>query len=187
MSRPSDQLLMLRAKEGDTDAFELLVERHKDMVYAVCFSVLRSWQDAEEAAQDTFLKLFRKRDLYDETRTLEPWLLRIAGNTSRDMARRRRSATLPGTREQHGQSALELLEDSRLSRSSQQDITSQAVRQEIERMSDRVRVPLELRYLSGLTNVEIAQAMGISLSSVKQRLARGKDLLQSRLWGMVNS
>ena len=90
MSRPSDQQLMLRAKRGDTDAFELLVERHKDMIYAVCYSVLRSRQDAEEAAQDTFLKLFRKRDLYDESRALEPWLLRIAGNTSRDKARRRR-------------------------------------------------------------------------------------------------
>jgi RNA polymerase sigma-70 factor (ECF subfamily) len=187
MSRPSDQLLMLRAKEGDTDAFELLVERHKDMVYGVCFSVLRSRQDSEEAAQDTFLKLFRKRDLYDENRALEPWLLRIAGNTSRDMARRRRATSLPGTREQQGQSALELVEDSRLSMRRQQDLTGQAVRQEIERMSERIRVPLELRYLNGLTNVEIAQVMGISLSSVKQRLARGKDLLQSRLAGVVNS
>lgn len=177
---------MLRAKEGDTDAFEVLVERHKDMVYAVCYSVLRSRQDAEEAAQDTFLKLFRKRDLYDESRALEPWLLRIAGNTSRDMARRRRTVALPGTREQHGQSALELLEDSRLSHRRQQDLTGQAVRQAIERMSERIRLPLELRYLNGLTNVEIAQVLGISLSSVKQRLARGKDLLHSRLSGVVS-
>lgn len=180
-------MLMLRAREGDTDAFELLVERHKDMVYGVCFSVLRSRQDAEEAAQDTFLKLFRKRDLYDDSRALEPWLLRIAGNTSRDMARRRRATTLPGAREQQGQSVLELVEDSRMSQRSQQDLTGQAVRQEIERMSARIRVPLELRYLNGLTNVEIAQVMGISLSSVKQRLARGKDLLQSRLEGVGQS
>ncbi|MHC4853619.1 MAG: RNA polymerase sigma factor [Planctomycetota bacterium] len=116
----------------------------------------------------------------------EPWLLRIAGNTSRDMARRRRAAMLPGARD-HGQPALELLEDARLTRRSQQDATRQAVRQEIERMSERVRVPLELRYLNGLTNVEIAQVMGISLSSVKQRLARGKDLLQSRLSGVLHS
>ena len=91
MPRPSDPQLMLRAKSGDTDAFELLVERHKDMVYMVCYSVLRSRQDAEEAAQDTFLKLFRKRHLYDESRALVPWLLRIAGYTSRDLARRRGS------------------------------------------------------------------------------------------------
>ena len=80
-----------------------------------------------------------------------------------------------------------LLEDARLTRQSQQEATRQAVRQEIERMSERIRVPLELRYLNGLTNVEIAQVMGISLSSVKQRLARGKDVLQSRLSGVMNS
>ncbi len=187
MPRPSDPQLMFRAKAGDTDAFELLVERHKDMVYMVCYSVLRSRQDAEEAALDTFLKLFRKRNLYDESRALEPWLLRIAGNTSRDMARRRRSSTLPGTRDHYGQPALELLEDSRLTRESQQDATCQAVRQEIARMSPRIRVPVELRYLNGLTNSDIAQVMGISLSSVKQRLARGKDLLQSRLLGVLHS
>ena len=54
-------------------------------------------------------------------------------------------------------------------------------------MSPRIRVPVELRYLNGLTNSEIAQVMGISLSSVKQRLARGKDLLQSRLLGVMQS
>ena len=186
MESPSDEVLIRDLAGGEEGALQLLVTRHQGAV--------RGWlakrlviEDAEEAAQDTFLKLFRKRDLYDVDRALEPWLLRIAGNTSRDMARRRRTAALPGAREHQGQSALELLEDVRLSQRSQQEVTSQAVRQEIERMSERIRVPLELRYLNGLTNVEIAEVLEISLSSVKQRLARGKDLLQSRLHGVMKS
>ena len=81
---------MLRVQSGDLGAFEQLVERYQDMVYGLALSILRSPEDAEEAAQDAFLKLFRARDQFDATREVEPWLLRIAGNACRDRLRRRR-------------------------------------------------------------------------------------------------
>ena len=58
------------------------------------------------------------------------------------------------------------------------------VRGELEQLSERVRLPLELKYLRGFTNLQIAEALGISLSNVKVQLARGKDILSSRLQGV---
>ena len=59
------------------------------MVYGLALSILRNPEDAEEAAQDAFVKLFVSRQKFDTARDLEPWLLRIAGNAGRDRLRRR--------------------------------------------------------------------------------------------------
>jgi RNA polymerase sigma-70 factor (ECF subfamily) len=173
--------LMSRVKQGDVAAFESIVERFKSQVFGLCYSLVRSREDAEEAAQDTFLKLFRSRDLFDEARALEPWLLRIAGNASRDVLRRRRTAALPTVRDRDGDLLMQLLEDPRTSRDDQNSAVRQAVRQAIDQMSERFQQPLVLRYLNGLTNRQIADVLGISVSNVKVRLARAKDVLESRL------
>lgn len=89
---------MLRVQAGDLEAFAQLVDRFQTMVYGLALSILRRPEDAEEAAQDTFLKLFRGRAQFDGSRALEPWLLRIAGNACRDKLRRRRTGELPQTR-----------------------------------------------------------------------------------------
>lgn len=174
---------MLRIQAGDLEAFAQLVERFQNMVYGLALSILRRPEDAEEAAQDAFLKLFRARQQFDGTRSLEPWLLRIAGNACRDKLRRRRAGQLP-----LAQSDDDLTPDLPDPRYQQQasgrhqvDVT---VRGELDRLSEKVRLPLELKYLRGLTNQQIAESLGISLSNVKVQLARGKDILQSRLQGV---
>ncbi len=181
MRRLDDKELMQQVKDGEIAAFEQIVDRHKGMVYGLCYSMLRSREDAEEAAQDTFLKLFRSRDLFDAERALGPWLLRIAGNTSRDVLRRRRGNALPVLHDQEGQSILHLLEDPRDEDRAEKEVTSQAVQHAIEQMSERFRLPLVLRYQNGMTNQQIADALEISVSNVKLRLARAKDVLQGRL------
>ena len=180
MDRVTDEGLMRRVKLGEVAAFEAIVDRHKGSVYGLCFSMLRSREDAEEASQDTFLKLFRSRHLFDDTRPLQPWLLRIAGNTSRDLIRRRMTNQV-GVRGADSELMMKLVEDPRSVRSQERAATRQAVRHAIDQMNVRFREPLVLRYLNGLTNVEIAQTLGISLSNVKIRLARAKDVLSSRL------
>ena len=182
MPRPTDEQLMVRVKEGDLDAFEAIVERHKNAVYSLAFSILRRREDAEEAAQDTFLKLFRRRDLFDESRILGPWLLRIAGNTCRDQLRRRVATRLPMVRESRDPERVFEIQDPRPTDSL---TTNQLVRHALEGLSDRHRIPLELKYLHQYTNQQIAEALGISVSNVKVRIARAKDVLQTRLDGSL--
>lgn len=179
---------MLRVQAGDLGAFEQLVERFQSMVHGLAMSILRRPEDAEEAAQDAFLKLFRARSQFDHTRSLEPWLLRIAGNACRDKLRRRRSAELPlaetGRRPDDDRDPLLDLPDARAAQGAARQHVDHTVRGELEQLSDRVRLPLELKYLRGFTNQQIAEALDISLSNVKVQLARGKDILASRLQGV---
>lgn len=178
---------MLRIQAGDLDAFAQLVQRFQNMVYGLALSILRRPEDAEEAAQDTFLKLFRARGQFDGTRVLEPWLLRIAGNACRDKLRRRRAAALPIASSDEDLT-LDLpdyrLPEERHSLAGSQKPGHSAVIGELDRLSDKVRLPLELKYLRGLTNQQIAESLGISISNVKVQLARGKDILASRLQGV---
>lgn len=171
--------LMLRVQAGDLEAFEQLVERYQNMVYGLALSILRRPEDAEEAAQDTFVKLFRARDQFDGTRDLEPWLLRIAGNACRDRLRRRRVAALPVVDDTQGGDMTQQLPDIREPSGSQ--TVQQLVRGELDRLSHKSRLPLELKYLRGFTNQQIAEALGVSVSNVKVQLARAKNVLQSRL------
>ncbi|MBK8098302.1 MAG: sigma-70 family RNA polymerase sigma factor [Planctomycetes bacterium] len=176
---------MLRVQAGDLDAFEQLVERYKSMVYGLALSILRRPEDAEEAAQDAFVKLFRARDRFDGERSLEPWLLRIAGNACRDLARRRRAARLPGQDATSADDVMHVVADPRTPVHGR--AVDQMVRHELEQLSERFRLPLELKYLRGMTNHQIAEAMGISISNVKVQVARAKDILQSRLAGEVEA
>jgi len=172
---------MLRVQSGDLGAFEQLVERYQDMVYGLALSILRSPEDAEEAAQDAFLKLFRARDQFDATREVEPWLLRIAGNACRDRLRRRRVVgSLPVMRDEGADALAQRVADPGASADNAAAM-QQAVRAELDRLSERARLPLELKYLRGMTNQQIADALGISVSNVKIQLARAKDILASRL------
>lgn len=185
---------MLRVQAGDLEAFEQLIERFQTMVHGLAISMLRRPEDAEEATQDTFLKLFRARSTFDSERKLGPWLLRIAGNACRDRLRRRRAAELPTVRlDSEDRDVLSELPDPRLGHGASRDHIAPTVRSELDMLSSKVREPLELKYLRGQTNQEIAHALGISVSNVKVQLARGKDLLASRLegigmtWGRVGA
>lgn len=177
---------MLQVQAGDLGAFEQLVARYQTMVHGLAMSILRKPEDAEEATQDAFLKLFRARGSFDHSRTLEPWLLRIAGNACRDKLRRRRAAELPMAQAvgEEGRDPLLDVPDLRAMQGASRRFVDHSVRGELEQLSDRVRQPLELKYLRGFTNQQIADALGISVSNVKVQIARGKDILASRLQGV---
>lgn len=186
MHELTDEQLMGRVQAGDIAAFERLVERLKGVVYSLAYSMLRSREDAEEAAQDTFLKLFRSRDQFDASRRLEPWLLRIGGNTCRDVLRRRvaRAGVLTGP---EGEQLARHVADPDSTSREWTEATREAVRAAIADLSDKLRLPLVLKYVNGFTNPQIASALGISVSNVKVRVARAKDVLQSRLDEVVES
>ena len=179
MHEADDETLMRDVQRGDIAAFEAVVERHKGVVYGLCYSMLRSREDAEEAAQDTFVKLFRARDRFDADRRLEPWLLRIAGNTCRDSLRRRKTDGPPLANSVDSEQLARLVPDP--DGGLPVETTRQAVRHELDRLSDKLRLPLLLRYVNGFTNQQVADTLGISVSNVKVRMARAKDVLEGRL------
>lgn len=83
-------LIVNRYLENDTSAFAQLMRRYQDRVFRLCYHLLRNRQDAEDATQETFTRVARHLDHWDQSRPLEPWLMTIAGNRCRTVLARRR-------------------------------------------------------------------------------------------------
>lgn len=179
LARASDEELMRLVRDGDLVAFERLVERFKVGVFSLCYQILRSREDAEEASQDAFVKAFRARESYDVERKVSPWLLRIASNAARDILRKRQARVVVNT-DLLSAEAEQLLDPDQLRSDSK--LESEEVHKALGELSEQYRTPLVLKYLHGLTNQEIADTMGMSLSSLKVRLSRARELLHARLW-----
>ncbi len=169
---------MSLVQAGDLEAFECLVDRYKVAVYSLCRHLLGNPEDAEEASQDTFLKVFRARDRFDPERRFQPWVLKIAGNAARDLLRRRRP------REVVNSEVLEA-EAERLGGGDGDELRRRLDAEEIRRvlrdLSEETRLPLVLKYLHGMKNREVAATLGISLSSLKVRLGRAREILHARI------
>ena len=89
----SDETAVARARAGDRDAFQVLVERHSRPLFSLAFRMTGNEQDAEDVVQETLLRAYRKIEKFDERASFRTWLYRITVNCSLDLvrARKRRS------------------------------------------------------------------------------------------------
>ncbi|SIO57517.1 RNA polymerase sigma factor, sigma-70 family [Singulisphaera sp. GP187] len=168
------ELLRIFVEDRDAKAFETLMARHGPRVWRVCRQVLGQSQDAEDAFQSTFLLLAGKASSICKRDSLGPWLHgvahRIAVRSRVDTSRRRiREYKVRQTTEVTGDSQVEA------------DEVHRALHEEIDRLPAKLREPIRLCYLDGRTTNEAAQLIGCPTSTVKERLARGRERLQSRL------
>lgn len=167
---------MLRAQRGDGHAFETLVRAHWEIAFRLAYLITRNTADAEDAAQEAFVKGWRALGRFRSTEPLRPWLLRIVANE----ARNRRRAT--GRRAQLGLRA----EAARLSGDaapSPEDLAVAADERarllaELERLPDGARTVLACRYLLDLSEAETAAVLGVRPGTVKSRTARALDRLR---------
>lgn len=161
----SDEALAEAARNGDRSAYSQLVERYRDLAYACAYSLLRSREDAEDVAQEAFVKAYSALDRYDPVRCWGAWLMCIVRNLCRDQHRRRkvRSDAVLGWRpEPDGPTPEKRLLDEERRRS---------LRQAVDGLPEHLRAPVILHYGYGLTYGEIAMALGLSNSTVVGRLA----------------
>jgi RNA polymerase sigma-70 factor (ECF subfamily) len=101
-----ERVLIERSLGGDHDAFAELVTRHDNAVFQLAWRILRVREDAEDAAQETFLRAWRSLSRFDRSRKFHPWLMRIAANVAISAAQRRRSIVVI-----HDDRALESIPD----------------------------------------------------------------------------
>jgi len=167
----NEQVLLRRfAQSRDALAFCELVEGHKNMVFAACRRVLGNRADAEDAAQDCFLKLAEAAGRLKAP--ISGWLHTVAVRSSIDILR---SETARKTRERT------------VAKSDVQptDVRWAGVEADVdaalESLSKRLRMPIVLRFLEGRTQEEVAAALGVSRRTVATRLDRGIELLRRRL------
>jgi RND family efflux transporter MFP subunit len=172
---PTDgQLLDRYVVQRDEAAFELLLWRHGTMVLNVCRRVLRDEHDAEDAFQATFLAFVRKARSIVRREAVAGWLYRVAYRVALE-ARSRVQKT--AQREKRGAEKLALAEGTEAG----WDELRPLLDEEVNRLPERLRLPLVLCYLEGKTNEEAARQLGCPAGTIFSRLARGRDLLRRRL------
>lgn len=168
-----DREWIVRAREGDPEAFSILVDRHQQPVFNLCYRMLHNREDADDAAQEAFLKAYRGLAKYDEQKSFRTWLLSIAAHHCIDRLRRKRfqwvSLEALGGLVNTGAEGLE----STVERQEQGQQLERALMQ--LRTTDRAVVVL--RYWHELSHQEIGEALSLTASAVKSRLYRAKRQL----------
>jgi RNA polymerase sigma factor (sigma-70 family) len=177
----SESALLARACGGDIDAYEQLVRLHQQIAFRTALVLARNSADAEEAAQDAFVKAWRALRRFDRSRPFRPWLLAIVANEARNRRRaagRREALVLravaasPGAADGAGAASpeLALLVAERHG----------ALVAALERLDERDRQVIACRYLLELTEAEIAAALGCRAGTVKSRLSRALERLRAQ-------
>jgi RNA polymerase sigma-70 factor (ECF subfamily) len=177
---PTDNDLMLRARDGDSSAFEDLVRRWEGPVGRVLARLAGAGADVEDLLQEVFLRLYSSRARYRARGAFSTWLFTIARNVASDSRRRRRA------RERR----LERLEESAAgnplaSRRTADPVASEEVRERIERAIERLpeelRDALVLKHFGDLTFSEVARITGVPASTLKSRVMAALEALRKEL------
>jgi RNA polymerase sigma-70 factor (ECF subfamily) len=183
--------LIESAREGDAAAFEEIMIRYERRVLRTAWRILGSREDAQDAAQDVFLRIFRYLKSYRGTQDFEGWLYRIIVNACRDIARKRpplvstRSDAEGTARDLAGIAAAGDLEESAI-QSQQRAIIVEA----LATLSTKEREALVLRDLEGFSTKEVARMLGSSqitvrsqISSARKKIKLFKDRLMKKRQG----
>ena len=171
----ADADLLARFALGrDEAAFELLVWRYAPMVLRVCRGAVRDRQEAEDACQATFLALARQAGSVGRPGTVAGWLYRVARRTAARAARR--SQRLPLTPEANLDSVA-----APTATDPAQSEEARILREELDRLPEKHRVPLMLCFFDGLSHAEAARRLGWPAGTVAVRVARAKESLRRRL------
>ncbi|MDG3006782.1 RNA polymerase sigma factor [Paludisphaera mucosa] len=163
--------------EGDESAFAALVERHGPMVLGVCRRILRDDRDVEDAFQATFLVLVRRAGTIRRRERVGPW---IHGVAHRVAARARAVSARRFIREGAGLDA-EPPTDAPPFREAERSELRSILDEELGRLPDRLRGPLILCHLEGLTHDEAAARLRQPVGTIRSRLSRGRNRLRDRL------
>ena len=167
--------LIVRARRGDEAAWEALVNAYQQPIYRLAYLLLGEASEAEDVAQETFIRAFRALDRFDETRPLRPWLLQIAANLARN---RRRSAGRylhALTRMVRGEPA----PVAALGDRSGERWEAQTLWQAIRRLAPGDQEVMYLRYFLDLSEAETAAALGVAAGTVKSRMHRAMSRLRA--------
>jgi len=185
-----DEVLVKRAQQGDTAAFDELVRRYTSIVYRVLYKILRHEEDTQDALQDTFVSAYRALPRFRQDARFSTWIYRIATNAALMKARARKHNLVSldhPTEDPDAQSAWELPD---WSATPDEEImtgeTRRIMEDAIQALPPEQRAAFVLHDIQDLSSAETAQAMGITVSAVNSRLHRARVFLRDRIGRHLN-
>lgn len=177
MGGAEDTELVGRARRGEVSAYEELVRRYQGIAHRVAYLVTGDAAEAEDAAQQAFVKAYRALDRFDVERAFRPWLLRIVSNEAHNLRRsagRRTSLELTVAREVDP--AVPSPEHNALARERRQELL-----RAVNRLDEDQRRVVALRYFLELSEAEMSEILDVPRGTVKSRLARAMARLRQTL------
>lgn len=173
---PSDTTLVLAARAGEKWAQEALFKRHARTVNGLAYRLLGRDEEVDDLVQEAFLAALRSLDRLENPQAFAAWLCSILVRTAHKTLRRRAMLTRLGLRR-----SAPIDPDVVVSRNTPPDVRQEleAIYGVLDRMRPEVRVALVLHRVEGLSVPEIAERMGLSVSTVKRRLAAAERRLET--------
>jgi len=168
---PTDAILVEKCINGQKDAFSEIVERYQHRIYFMALTRMRDRHEAEDLAQETFIRAYCKLNRYDPQRSFRNWLFTICANLGKNRLRsraRRREIHHPNP--ELGQIQSQNPEHCRID-----------LMDALHKMPEKLRVPLFLKHVEGFSYNEISAVMKIGTSAAKMRVKRGRDQLVALL------
>jgi RNA polymerase sigma-70 factor, ECF subfamily len=174
MTAPTDRDLILRARRGDAEAYGELVKCYQTSVFNVCYRILHERGEAEDLAQEAFIRAYDRLDTFDIEREFGPWIRRVAANVCLNhLESRRNTAELQDERDadesQRPEAVVEVHE------------RNEQIRRALASLPAHYRVVIELRHYQEMSYDEIATELNIPLSDVKSHLFRARKLLAEKI------
>lgn len=181
--RLSDEEVIARFQGGDLTAFDVIVARYKQPLIQYVIQFVGETSDAEDIVQDTFVKVFRRKQAYQSIAKFSTWLYTVAGNFAKsELRKRKRQAQQSISSLTENDPYFEVMEtraaaDEMTDRQFKKDI----LRKAIQRLPKRFQDVIRLREIEHLSYDEIAARTKLSLGTVKSRVNRARLRLQKEL------
>ncbi|MCG8502452.1 MAG: sigma-70 family RNA polymerase sigma factor [Firmicutes bacterium] len=173
---PTDYDVIQSCLKGDSDAFAEIVNRYKKLIYTVVYRMMKEREEANDIAQEVFIKIYRSLDRYDPQYKFSTWSVKIATNYCLDILRKKKLNTVSVDEMIHVPSSEETPETSYLKTERKQEI-----RKAIDDLPEKYKMPIILFHEHGLSYDEICKVLNEPLSIVKNRLHRARHMLRGKL------
>lgn len=180
MVQTDDNIIIARVLNGETAAFEVLVNRYKDMAFSIALRVCKNTEDAEEVAQDAFLKAYQSLSKFKQESKFSTWLYRIVTNTAISSTRKRKIAMVS-------------LDEPIIENYSENEIQNNMNQFDFEEQSRMIKKTMQLLhpqdclllnmfYTDNLSIEEIEEITGLSQANIKVKLHR----IRKKLYSLIN-
>jgi RNA polymerase sigma-70 factor (ECF subfamily) len=175
---------VLQTQQGNDEAFAHLVEHYQTPVYNLCYRMLGEPESAEDAAQESFLRVYQNISRYDRQRPFATWLLSIAAHYCIDRLRRRKFSIISIDAERDDDERPVEFPDATVPNPEQEAVRreeQEALQIVLQQLDPKDRAAVILRYWYDFSEIEISQSLSLTVSAVKSRLHRARKEIARRL------
>ncbi|WP_046755587.1 RNA polymerase sigma factor [Kordia jejudonensis] len=183
MTQKTDQDYILEVRSGNVNAYAILVTKYKDMMFTLALRMVGNREDAEEIAQDTFVKAYTSLSTFKGTSKFSTWLYRIVYNTSLDYIKKKKRVILSEHIDEIHEASIGTMQDAMSYLEAQEK--KETIERALLQLPEEERVLLTLFYFEELSLKEITEIVHISYENVKIKLHRSRKKLYHILKNVV--